>query len=291
MEISVNAHFNAECKKIAEQYNFNLYDAVLIDNGKMYRYEHSSANLANNGYSTAKMFTATAIGRLYDEKKLKLDDKIYDILKDEIHTDVSEEWKKVTVEHALAHKMGIDRGFLDTDAERISQYPTNDLLTLSFQRDIVHTPGAHYQYSDGAYYILSRVVSKLSSEKMDCYLGKMLFNDLGFDEFCWNTCSKGYPTGGTGVYCRTYDMAKLGYVYLNHGEYEGKRVLSQEWVSLAKEKELGVVRCENKSYGKTGAHGQMIAFCDETQKVIAFHAFQCENYDFRGAAIREFIEK
>ena len=57
------------------------------------------------------------------------------------------------------------------------------------------------------------------------------------------------------------------------------------------ENDLGILPCEAKSHGKTGSRGQIVAFCKETNKALAIHAYQCGSCDFRGAAIREFLEK
>ena len=266
MEVLTNQQFSDACCQLTTELEYNLYDAVLYENGTMYRYAHQPANLANNSYSVSKIFTSTAIGILVDDGVLSLDQKIADILKDEIHTQYDPTWDKVTVEHALAHKMGIRGLGLDIDSDDISKYDT-------------------------AYYLLSRVVSKISGQKMDDFLMDRLFRPLDYAEVAWSTCPYGYPMGGTGLYVRTHDMLKLAVVFLNMGVWEGKRILSENWVRTALDRELGVTRCENISHCKTGAHGQILAFCPTTQKAIAIHGFNNGNYEFRGAAVLEFIEK
>ena len=126
---------------------------------------------------------------------------------------------------------------------------------------------------------------------MDDFLMDRLFRPLDFAEVAWSTCPYGYPMGGTGLYLRTHDMLKLAVVYLNLGVWEGKRILSESWIRTSLEKELGVTRSEKFSHCKTGAHGQILAFCPTTQKAIAIHGFNNDNYEFRGAAVREFLEK
>jgi hypothetical protein len=72
--------------------------------------------------------------------------------------------------------------------------------------------------------------------------------------------------------------------------FEGQRILPEEWVKLVEENVFGLDRCEARSFGKTGAHGQMIAYSHGTNNVVAFQAYQCGNYVFRGEAIREFCD-
>jgi CubicO group peptidase (beta-lactamase class C family) len=291
MEVRTCQQFSDACRDLTIALGYNLYDAVLYDNGTMYRYEHQPANLANNSYSVSKIFTAAAIGFLVDDGKISLNDLLTDILKDEIHTTYDPQWDKVTVEHALAHKMGLQGLGLDLDSDDISTYGTKDFLTYVFTHALTDEPGTVYNYSDTAYYLLSRVVSKITGQRMDDFLMDRLFRPLDYAEVAWSTCPYGYPMGGTGLYLRTHDMLKLAVLYLNLGVWEGKRILSENWIRTSLERELGVTKCENISHCKTGAHGQILAFCPTTQKAIAIHGFNNGNYEFRGAAVREFIEK
>ncbi|MFQ9800117.1 MAG: serine hydrolase [Clostridia bacterium] len=69
-------------------------------------------------------------------------------------------WEKVTVEQVVKHRFGTGEGYLDIDVEDIRDYGTNDFLQVVFRHPLAFEPGTHDQYSDAAYYLLSRVVSK-----------------------------------------------------------------------------------------------------------------------------------
>ena len=49
------------------------------------------------------------------------------------------------------------------------------------------------------------------------------------------------------MYVRTEDMAKLGEVYQNGGTFEGKRLLSKEWVELVFEREYELARWKRRA--------------------------------------------
>lgn len=291
MKIAANEEFNERCRLLAEKHGFNLYDIALWDNGEVYYFEYTPANACNNSHSVSKMFTMAAVGMLVDDGKLSLDDGILPILADEIGGSAADGWEKVTVRHALAHKTGIDRD-APADEEVSMAYDENDFLSRVFSERIVHTPGEYYCYSDGVYYILSRIVAKIAGKKLDDFLTDRLFRPLGFSEPAWGKCPFGYPLGGDSLYCRTVDMLTLPVIFLNGGEFEGRRYLSEDWVKTAMRESLGMLPCENKTFGKTGARGQLAAFCPDTNRALAMHAFQSNgNYDFRGAVIREILEK
>ncbi len=46
----------------------------------------------------------------------------------------------------------------------------------------------------------------------------------------WSTCPQGCAIGATGLYVRSDDVVKLGAVYLQNSVWEGKRIVSEEWV-------------------------------------------------------------
>ena len=291
MKVSENLEFSKKCKEMAEEMKFNLYDIALYDNGEVYRYEHQPANACNNSYSVSKMFTMAAIGLLCDDGKISLDDKIMDYLRDYIDYDYDKRWDEVTIKQALAHKTGVNTDYLNIYGDDTSGIDTEDFLSIVMRLKIVYDPGTYYNYTDDVYYMLSRVVSKVTGMSMLDFLKPRLFNPLKFPDVAWSACPWGYQLGGDCLYCRTEDMLKLGIIFLNGGVFEGKRYFSEEFVNTAIDNDLGMLRCETKSHGKTGSRGQIVAFCKETGKALAIHAYQMGSYDFRGAAIREFLEK
>ena len=60
-----------------------------------------------------------------------------------------------------------------------------------------------------------------------------MFPALGVEEFSWLTCADGRCQGGTGLQASCEDVAKLALLYLNEGEWAGRRVLPRDWVHMA----------------------------------------------------------
>lgn len=229
-------------------------------------------NPLNNSYSVAKCFAAAAIGFLWDEGKIGLDERVTDVLKGEFDSAASG-WEKVTVRHALGHKMGIDSGFLDIDTEDIQTYGTDDFLTYAFSVPIVHEPGTHYCYSDAAYYIVSRMVERRSGEKLDEFLTRRLLNPLHVQEAAFSRCPRCHPMGATGLYIRARDMVKLGYVYCQRGAWEGKQLLSEQWVQVEEKESFNFEQALPGVYAKGGMRGQMLLYSPEGGFAAAWHSY------------------
>lgn len=272
-------------KKI-EQKQFRIYSLAIMDSEGIQESRIHPADLATNSYSVAKAFTMTAIGMLWDQGRIRVEDSVYEILQDEFPEGFDLGWKEVTVEHLLTHKVGFGRGFLDIDVEDISEYPSDDFQKIVLLEPLVHTPGTKYVYTDAAYYLLSRIVTKISGQRLDDFLRPMLFKVMGFQELAWSTCPSGYCMGATGLYMRTRDMVKLGFVYANAGCYYGERVVSEEWVKLVMEQGYEFkLQGDTEIYAKGGMYGQMLAFIPEQHLACAWHGYETEKN------VRELFER
>lgn len=130
-------------------------------------------------------------------------------------------------------------------------------------------------------------VTALSGEKLDDFLRPRLLMPLHVREAAFSKCPMGYPIGATGMYVRTEDMAKLGEVYQNGGTFEGKHLLSKEWVELVFEREYELAKMENGGHCKGGMNGQML-YLSPHGRVIAWQSYDPEG---KGNTLMELILK
>ena len=248
----------------------NMYDLALYTPEGVRTHRFQPCNRCNNCYSVAKVFIMTAVGLLWDDGLLEMSDPLSK------HFDLPEGadpgWRLATVEHAMTHRLGFSEGFLDIDVEDMTRYPTDDYLSMVFDRPLDYVPGTHMQYSDAAFYLLSRLVDHVSGERADRLLYRRVFRPMGFGEAAWSRCPRDYPLGATGLYMSAEDMLRLAVLYLNEGVHEGRRILSREWVRrvIAREYEFSTLT-PGGLIGKGGMYGQMCAFSREQHFAIAWH--------------------
>lgn len=262
-------------KEFIKEQPFDIIRASEIHNGgEVETLEYTPANPCQNTYSVAKLFTATAIGMLYDSGVLRLDEKVCDILSDFVPAEgMDARWYNNTVEMALTHRLGLPGGFLDIDTTPSATF-TDDYLHYLFTYPLCYEPGTQSRYSDGAFYLLSRIVTAKTGEKLDDFMWKKMLLQLGFQEMAFSHCPKGYPMGATGLYIHSSDMAKLGAVYLNKGTYKGTRFLSEEWCTLATENEYAIDWDETHTiYFKGGMCGQKLIIAPAQNRVVALQAY------------------
>jgi CubicO group peptidase (beta-lactamase class C family) len=258
----------------ARNAGLNVYFIAEADRkGRVRREENVPANPCCNCYSVAKAFTVTAVGMLYDRGLLTPETRVEEILP--IPETADKKWHRVTIDHLLRHTAGFGTaGLLDIDCDDASSYSSSDYLSLVFAAKLDHEPGEIRCYTDGAYYLLSRIVAQVAGVDPAGLLRPVLMGTLGFKEFAWSVCPQGYAMGATGLYLRTEDMVKLGVLYLNRGMWNGQRILSKEWVRLVLERGYEFTDRGNGWVGKGGMRGQMLAFHMEKGLAVAWHSFE-----------------
>ena len=262
-------------KQKAIDKNLNIY--FICEADKDYNIKKEVVNNANptcNCYSVAKAFTVLAIGMLFDKGLIKPDDLLTKILNKYLPKQIDPLWHKVTIHHVLLHKIGFDRGLLDIDCDDASIYKTNDYLKIVLDTKLTYEPGSVYQYTDAAYYLLSRVVYEVSGIELSDFLRPVLMDKLKFKEFAWSKCPYGHSIGATGLYIRTEDMVKLGILYLNKGKWMDEQIVSQKWIDMVVSNQYEFTHIKNGWYAKGGMRGQLLMFNYEKGKAIACHSFE-----------------
>ncbi len=268
----IMSKFLNELASFVRHNDFNVFRVAEIKDGVSECITLASCNNCQDSYSVAKVFVVTAIGLLYDKGLISTDEKVTDILKNYLDDSICREYHSLTVHHLLTHRLGLPAGFLDIDSVD-SKVFGEDFLDYIFKTKPTHKVGVDSVYTDGAFYVLSRIVSEKAGMPLDTFLWENLLFPLGFSEAAFSKCPKGHAIGATGLYIKTADMAKLGQLYLSFGEYNGKRLLSKEWVNTVFEKGYELHKRKN-AFLKGGMNGQMLMIIPYQNRVVAWHSFE-----------------
>ncbi len=264
---------------LIKEANDNVYSVSLMGDGIGHETaEIVPANPCQDIYSVSKAFVVTAIGMMSDRGLLRTDDRITDILSGFVPSDIDPRWHNITVDDALKHRMGHPGGFLDIDINDANGFGT-DYLGYLFRASFVRDPAGEPEYTDGAYYLLARVVENLCGESVDDLLWRELFAPLHFREAAWSHCPQGHVIGATGLYARAGDVVKLGELYRSGGVFEGKRIISEEWVNTVLEKGYELQPTGfGDSYGKGGMRGQMLAVFPSKKLSVCWTSYNMNLY-------------
>lgn len=182
-------------------------------------------------YSLSKSFTSTAVGLAVADGKLSLDDPVLKFFPSDAPDSLSANLKAMRVRDLLRMNTG-----QVTEAPLLSDAPALAGQTW-VHRFLAHPvpfkPGTHFLYNSPATYMLSAIVQKTTGQKVLDYLEPRLFRPLGIARPTWVESPQGIDAGAYGLNVRTEDIAKLGLLYLQHGMWNGARILPAEWVDEA----------------------------------------------------------
>ena len=182
-------------------------------------------------HSVSKTFTATAVGLAIAEGKMALTDKVIDYFPDKLPAEVSDNLKAMTVRDLLTMSCG-------HDVEPSFRNAEEDWVTTFLAHPVIHKPGTFYLYNSLGTYVLSAIVQQVTGEKIVDYLTPRLFEPLHIDKPKWDESPQGINTGGWGLYLKTEDLAKMGQLLLQKGEWNGKQLIPAEWVSEMSKKQV-----------------------------------------------------
>ncbi len=229
----------------------------------------------HNAYSVAKLFTVVALGIMEDKGIINIDEPIFPILKNHFTENYDPKWEKVKISDVIRHRVGFGvPGLLDIDAADSSTWSRNFLLSVLSEK-LEYEPGEKFVYTDAAFYIASYIVFEKTGQKLNEFLIKELFDPLKFKEYAFSTDPDGIPIGATGLYVSVDDMAKLGEMLVDNGQYKGRRILSERFVNKAFDRtfELYPLDSEGNAFGKGGMNGQFLYMNRRTKRVVAIFSY------------------
>ena len=189
-------------------------------------------------WSMAKSVLHAAVGILVDEGALTLD-----------RPAPVPEWqdrrdprRHITLDYLLAMCDGLDFTENYTGAgrsdvvEMLFGRGRDDVAHFAADRPLAAVPGERFNYSSGTSNVLSGIVARLvgPGDAYERFLAERIFDPIGI-----TTARPGMDASGTWVassylHATARDFARFGLLYLRGGVWEGRRVLSADWVDTAR---------------------------------------------------------
>ena len=212
-----------------ERNNLNMHSFMLIRNGKTLAecyWPFFNADKKHRMYSVSKSFTSVAIGMMIDEGRISLDDKVADFFPEYLPVDPHPYILQATVRHLL---------MMSTFNPSTSYTPDSpDWVATFFQDSRSKTePGSRFKYDTAATVVLCAIVEKLNGKPLLEYMRPVL-DKIGISQDIWCIKSpEGRSWTGSGIICTTRDFAKFGLLCLNRGEWNGKQLISREYMEAA----------------------------------------------------------
>ncbi|MFN8678360.1 MAG: serine hydrolase [Thermomicrobiales bacterium] len=117
------------------------------------------------------------------------------------------------------------------DWQRLLDAP--DWVAMTLGLPVVGIPGETYVYNTGGSHVLGVIVAAAAGKPLEDYAEEVLFAPLGIKPGEWMRSPQGEVSAGSGLEMTARDMAKLGYLYLRDGEWDGRQIITPEYAQQA----------------------------------------------------------
>ncbi len=216
-------------EKIRADKTLNMHNITILREGKVLyecSFDGQDVNTPKMTFSACKSITSLAIGMLWDEGLLSLSESAAAIFEDRVNIIDKIRTDAITVEDLLTMRSSI----VFDEAESVT---SANWVKSFFSSATQGKVGETFAYNSLNTYILSAIVYKKTGRHLAEYLKERLFEPLGITDFAWEKCPMGIEKGGWGLYIRPEDMGKIGTLVMNGGVWNGKRIISSEYLRNA----------------------------------------------------------
>jgi CubicO group peptidase (beta-lactamase class C family) len=185
--------------------------------------------------SVTKSITSACIGIAVDKGFIEsVHQSIFDYLPQ--HQHLNKEGKdKITIKHLLTMTTGLDWNewrlpYSHPQNDVIMMYTVADPVTFYLNKQLIDEPGTNFMYAGGSNIILGEILRHATQMNLDQFSGKYLFEPLGISPYHWIQYKNGMIDAAGSLHITPRDMAKIGVTFLNKGVWNGKRIISENWI-------------------------------------------------------------
>ncbi len=270
-----------------------LHSLLIVRNGYLVTeayFDPYTPDVRHPVESNTKSVVAALAGIAIDQGKIKsADQKMVDFFPGRGMQNMDARKEAITLKNLLSMTPGLDCA--DGSLAANGMYQTN--LWVQYLQDLPMTdePGKKWIYCSGASHLVSAILQEATGMDARSYANQYLFQPLGIapvEVKDWGTDPEKISNGIAGLYLTPRELAKLGYLYLNHGNWDGRQVVPASWMDAATSEQAYIgpdpyvggqdrrfgymfsVFPQQKYYGYLGMGGQEMFVLPEKNMVVVF---------------------
>ncbi len=267
----------------------DLHSLLIVRNGtlvsEIYDYPYT-ADQAHWVMSVTKSVISALVGIAIQKGYLQdVHQTLFSLLPEEGAANMSADKRAITLEDLLTQTSGLECRDNPAGGQIIMEQ-SDDWVQFMLNRPMAARPGEQFNYCTSATHLLSAVLQKATGMSAREFANQNLFAPLGIGPIPnarWSSDPQGASIGGYGIAFTPTEMAKLGYLFLNKGQWDGQTVVPAEWVAASTsshsnqgdKKEYGYlwwVDPQGKWYAALGRFGEHIFVYPAQNLVVVFTA-------------------
>src|ERR1700730_12255597 len=188
--------------------------------------------------SVSKTVTSLTIGIAISRREFPadLDTPIVKYFDEYKIANLDERKRRITLRHLLTMTAGLewneDLPYNDPKNSCDVTESKHDWVQYVINQPMASEPSKSFVYSSGATQLLSHILKKATGKTVDEYAGKSLFQPLGIS-YHWKHSPTGLPDTEGGLYISSSSLAKIGFLFLKNGAWQGKEIVPVDWVKAS----------------------------------------------------------
>jgi CubicO group peptidase (beta-lactamase class C family) len=202
-------------------------------------------------YSVTKSVTSMLVGIAIDQGFIEgLDVPVTRLLPDYASANPDPRREQITLENLLTMSDGIDwreHEYSYEDQRNIVGQAelSADAVQFVLDQPMARAPSEAWAYNSGASILLGAILEEATGRNLVLFAREVLFDPIGVGTVYWEQMSDGHYQTGGGLHMAPRDMARLGYLMLHNGNWNGEQIVPAEWVARS-------TRTHYQAYGPYG---------------------------------------
>jgi CubicO group peptidase (beta-lactamase class C family) len=224
--------------------------------------------------SVTKSVTTTLIGIAAGQGKLQLDQPMVSYFPDRTIANLDDRKQNITVRNLAGMVNGMQSGCLAADDPTLTAMRSQpDWIQAALDRPMLNPPGKVFCYDSPGMHILSAILSQTTGMTEQEFAQQYLFDPLDIKDFYWEIDPQGYNHGWVDLWLKPQDAARIGYLFLHHGAWDGQQIVPQDWVSEAVKSHVGTGQGSDYGYGWWVSDDSYYAMGRGGQNIKVYPAF------------------
>ena len=228
----------------------DAYSLLVVKNGYLVHekyYRSGNPERVAVVHSVTKSVTSALIGIALDQGYLSsVDQKMIEFFPEYVTEKLDPRKKAISLKHLLTMSAGLK--WNDWGPVMRFWYTSSNWGKFTIQLPLENNPGDAFNYNSSVSHLLSIILSKSTEVSTLDFADLNLFKPLGIQERTWQHDPQAYNTGAFGLGLSAQNMAKIGFLYLNNGFWDGQSIVPEYWVKESTRQWMYAFN----SYGHTG---------------------------------------
>jgi hypothetical protein len=199
--------------------------------------------------SVTKSFMTTLIAIAADQGYLGLDDRMLSFFPNREIANNGYYKGQITVRHLTGMTSGLDCLAANDEQTLTEMGSAPDWAQFTLDLPVAYPPGTHFEYCSPGMHVLSAILQEATGMTAAEFARINLFEPLGITDLIWEQDPQGHSDGWAGLYLHPRDRAKLGYLMLHYGQWDGKQIVPSKWVREATQLQSKTGQGDDYGYG------------------------------------------